>query len=106
MNWQEQRRQLALVESGDGGSDVTLEEDQGCFLSVPESYGVVVSLLFLFKTSRGRQRRLRITVSSAQVTSSRGRWGREGRAGMRALHGPALHLSKNKKKYHMGHSDR
>lgn len=50
---------------------MALEEDQGCFLSVPESCGVVVSLLFLFKTSRGRQRRPRITVSSAQVTSSR-----------------------------------
>lgn len=35
-------------------TDVTLEEDQWYFLNVPESYGVVVSLLFLFKTSRAR----------------------------------------------------
>lgn len=35
-------------------TDTTLDEDQWYFLSVSESFGVVVSFVFLFKTSRVR----------------------------------------------------
>lgn len=35
-------------------TDMTLDEDQWYFLSASESYGVVVSFVFLFKTSRVR----------------------------------------------------
>lgn len=55
----------------------------------------------------GRQRP-RITVSLAQVTSSRG-WGGEGGRGVpreeSRYEGPPLPCSKNKEKYHMGCSD-
>lgn len=66
-----------------------------------ESYGVVVSFVFLLKTSRVRTHETSqdyCKLSSGDV--SRWRWG-----GMRALHYPVPNRSKNKEKYHMGCSD-
>lgn len=82
---------------------MTLDQDQWYFLNVSESYGVVVSLVFLFKTSRVRTPETSedyCKLSSGDVFQ-RSRGG----AGMRALHSPVPNHSKNKEKYHMGCSD-
>lgn len=86
-------------------TDMTVDEDQRYFRSVSESYGVVVSFVLLFKTSRVRTPETPedyCKLSSGDVfrTVGGGRW-----AGMRALHSPVPNRSKNKEKYHMGCSD-
>lgn len=96
------RCQLSVCHSDSGWLTVTLqEEDQSYFPPrVSEPDGVIVSLVFLFKTSRVRTPETSedyCKLSSGDV-SWRG-------AGMRALHSLVPNHSKNRGKYHMGLSD-